>query len=115
MSDSDILPSTSVDLHHHKEGFAGEYTNAQRLITHLKHNLHLKSSLLEIELYLHALAIGTQDAILFPDFHCFASNQTGNTVLFAVGALRNNNNGEKEPLLRLQQSRFHWASSSSEF
>ncbi|KAF2004994.1 hypothetical protein P154DRAFT_383597, partial [Amniculicola lignicola CBS 123094] len=53
---------------------------------------------LEIELHLLALAIGIQDAISFPDFHCFASNQTGNTVLFAVGVLLNEADKGKEPL-----------------
>ncbi|CAO3674320.1 unnamed protein product [Umbelopsis ramanniana] len=28
---------------------------------------------------------GLQDAITYPDFRCFASNQTGNTVVLAVG------------------------------
>ncbi|KAI9806630.1 MAG: hypothetical protein M1825_006087 [Sarcosagium campestre] len=42
-------------------------------------------TLLEAQLYLLAFATGIQDAASFPDFHCFASNQTGNTVLLAVG------------------------------
>lgn len=42
--------------------------------------------LLESELLLLSLATGIQDATTFPDYACFASNQTGNTVLFAVGA-----------------------------
>jgi uncharacterized membrane protein YoaK (UPF0700 family) len=40
---------------------------------------------LEAELLLLAFATGIQDATTFPDYHCFASNQTGNTVLLAVG------------------------------
>ena len=46
-----------------------------------------EETLLEVELYLLAFATGIQDATTFPDYHCFASNQTGNTVLLAVGAL----------------------------
>lgn len=42
--------------------------------------------LVEVELLLLTLSIGVQDAISFPDFRCFASNQTGNTVLLAVSA-----------------------------
>lgn len=42
-------------------------------------------TLLANELYLLAFAIGMQDAATFPDYHCFASNQTGNTVLLSVG------------------------------
>jgi uncharacterized membrane protein YoaK (UPF0700 family) len=92
---------TSSDLHDHKEAFAGESNNMQRMIAHSRHNLDSRSRLLEVELYLLALAIGIQDAISFPDFHCFASNQTGNTVLFAVGLLLNDSNGEKEPIFSI--------------
>ncbi|KAK5400779.1 hypothetical protein LTR06_011271 [Exophiala xenobiotica] len=41
--------------------------------------------LIEIQLLLLTFGTGVQDAISFPDFHCFASNQTGNTVILAVG------------------------------
>lgn len=53
----------------------------------LHHRIDTKSHLLEAQLFTLALAIGIQDAISVPDYHCFASNQTGNTVLFAVGLL----------------------------
>ena len=43
--------------------------------------------LLETELIILALAAGINDATTFPDYRVFASNQTGNTVLLAVGAL----------------------------
>ena len=43
-------------------------------------------ALVEAELLILAFATGMQDATTFPDYHCFASNQTGNTVLLAVGA-----------------------------
>lgn len=41
---------------------------------------------IELQLLLLTLSIGIQDAIAFPDFKCFASNQTGNTVVLAIGA-----------------------------
>lgn len=41
---------------------------------------------IELQLLLLTFSIGVQDAIAFPDFKCFASNQTGNTVVLAVGA-----------------------------
>ncbi|KUJ09628.1 uncharacterized protein LY89DRAFT_274530 [Mollisia scopiformis] len=44
--------------------------------------------LLECQLLVLSFGIGIQDATSFPDYHCFASNQTGNTVLFAVGVAR---------------------------
>lgn len=43
-------------------------------------------TVIEAQLLALTLSIGIQDAIAFPDFKCFASNQTGNTVLLAVGA-----------------------------
>lgn len=43
-------------------------------------------TLLEAELLILTFSIGIQDAIAFPDFKCFASNQTGNTVVLAIGA-----------------------------
>jgi uncharacterized membrane protein YoaK (UPF0700 family) len=42
--------------------------------------------LLECELLLLAFATGMQDAVSYPDYLCFASNQTGNTVFLAIGA-----------------------------
>lgn len=33
-----------------------------------------------------SFATGIQDAIAYPDFSCFASNQTGNTIILAIGA-----------------------------
>jgi len=41
-------------------------------------------ALMEAQLLLLTFAIGIQDAISYPDFRCFASNQTGNTVVLAV-------------------------------
>lgn len=43
--------------------------------------------LLEFELIVLALAAGINDATTYPDYLVFASNQTGNTALLAVGAL----------------------------
>ncbi|KAL5344860.1 hypothetical protein ACLOAV_010257 [Pseudogymnoascus australis] len=44
--------------------------------------------LLEVQLLLLSFSIGIQDAASFPDYHCFASNQTGNTVMLAVGVAK---------------------------
>lgn len=41
--------------------------------------------LLELQLLILTFSTGIQDAISYPDFLCFASNQTGNTVVLAVG------------------------------
>lgn len=42
--------------------------------------------IVDTELLILSLATGIQDAISYPDYLCFASNQTGNTVLLAVAA-----------------------------
>ncbi|MCJ1404957.1 hypothetical protein MMC11_008183 [Xylographa trunciseda] len=42
---------------------------------------------LEAELMMLAFATGIMDVVTFPDYRVFASNQTGNTALLAVGAL----------------------------
>ncbi|CAO2657786.1 Nn.00g039120.m01.CDS01 [Neocucurbitaria sp. VM-36] len=98
-----ILPTTSDDTHHDNKITEENSASIERLIAHFRQDLDIDATLLEIELLLLALAIGIQDAISFPDFHCFASNQTGNTVLFAVGVLlnRSSNTGdsrEQEPM-----------------
>lgn len=41
--------------------------------------------LLEVQLIVLTFCIGIQDAISYPDFQCFASNQTGNSVVLAIG------------------------------
>lgn len=60
-------------------------TPIQQLIAYLTAPIRI-NVLVEAELLLLAFATGMQDATTFPDYHCFASNQTGNTVLLAVGA-----------------------------
>lgn len=46
--------------------------------------------LLEIQLIILTFSTGIQDAISYPDFQCFASNQTGNSVVLAVGLAGHN-------------------------
>lgn len=61
-------------------------STSETFVSYLKQNL-APNSLLEAELMLLALAAGINDATTFPDYGVFASNQTGNTALLAVGAL----------------------------
>ncbi|PVH95323.1 hypothetical protein DM02DRAFT_691000 [Periconia macrospinosa] len=42
-------------------------------------------AVIELQLLILTISIGIQDAIAFPDFKCFVSNQTGNTVVLALG------------------------------
>ncbi|KAI1504321.1 hypothetical protein F5X99DRAFT_371781 [Biscogniauxia marginata] len=45
------------------------------------------SSFVEFELIFLTFCTGIQDAISFPDYHCFASNQTGNTVFLMLAII----------------------------
>jgi uncharacterized membrane protein YoaK (UPF0700 family) len=42
------------------------------------------NTFVEAQLLVLTFAIGIQDAVSYPDFRCFASNQPGNTVVLAV-------------------------------
>ncbi|CAK7240054.1 MAG: hypothetical protein STHCBS139747_001490 [Sporothrix thermara] len=50
--------------------------------------------LAEAQLILLTVLTGMQDAVSFPDYHCFASNQTGNTVFLMVALVLPEFNGE---------------------
>ncbi|KAK3341500.1 hypothetical protein B0T25DRAFT_573873 [Lasiosphaeria hispida] len=52
------------------------------------------SGFAEFQLILLTFCVGLQDAISFPDFHCFASNQTGNTVFLILAIVLPEMNGE---------------------
>ncbi|KAL2125806.1 hypothetical protein VTI74DRAFT_2687 [Chaetomium olivicolor] len=52
------------------------------------------SSIVEAELLILTFCIGLQDAVSFPDFHCFASNQTGNTVFLMLAIVLPEANGD---------------------
>ncbi|KAI1773969.1 hypothetical protein F4818DRAFT_87563 [Hypoxylon cercidicola] len=52
------------------------------------------SGFAEFELLLLTFCTGIQDAISFPDYHCFASNQTGNTVFLMLAVILPHLNGE---------------------
>ncbi|KAI1334755.1 hypothetical protein F5Y15DRAFT_420532 [Xylariaceae sp. FL0016] len=52
------------------------------------------SSFVEFELVFLTFCTGIQDAISFPDYHCFASNQTGNTVFLMLAIILPELNGE---------------------
>lgn len=50
--------------------------------------------LAEAELILLTIFTGMQDAVSFPDYHCFASNQTGNTVFLMLALVLPELNGK---------------------
>lgn len=73
-----------IDAHLHTEADMSNAGPSSRVRRYLSADLRV-DWLLEIQLLLLTFGTGIQDAISFPDFHCFASNQTGNTVILAVG------------------------------
>ncbi|OAQ72476.1 hypothetical protein VFPPC_15142 [Pochonia chlamydosporia 170] len=48
----------------------------------------------ELQLVILTFCTGIQDATTFPDYHCFASNQTGNTVFLCLALILPELNGE---------------------
>ena len=50
--------------------------------------------LAETELLILTFCTGIQDATTFPDYHCFTSNQTGNTVMLAMAVILPEISGE---------------------
>jgi uncharacterized membrane protein YoaK (UPF0700 family) len=65
-----------------------QYTDTEESVSRLHGYLAASvriDLLIEIQLLLLTFSTGIQDAISFPDFQCFASNQTGNSVVMAVG------------------------------
>jgi uncharacterized membrane protein YoaK (UPF0700 family) len=72
--DPELLPSSTLNSPSPKRGIRAYLNESIR-----------EDLFLELQLLLLAFATGIQDATSYPDYFCFASNQTGNTVLLAVG------------------------------
>ena len=62
--------------------------------------------LLECELLLLSFATGIQDAAAWPDYSCFASNQTGNTLFLAIGVAGLTRNAYSFPNIGVSLSLF---------
>ena len=58
----------------------------KRIKRHLSSSVR-PSTFAEFQLVLLTICTGIQDAISFPDYHCFASNQTGNTVFLVLAVV----------------------------
>ncbi|KAI0175551.1 hypothetical protein GGR52DRAFT_537175 [Hypoxylon sp. FL1284] len=86
---SGSVPAASID-----PTLSPETTSiASRAWSHLLEPVR-PSAFVEFELLLLTFCTGIQDAISFPDYHCFASNQTGNTVFLMLAILLPHLNGE---------------------
>lgn len=71
--------------HPQHEGTQECHTSSGRLSLREYLTANIEPDLIaEIELLCLTISTGVQDATTFPDYHVFASNQTGNTVLLAV-------------------------------
>ncbi|KAI0817217.1 hypothetical protein GGR55DRAFT_673056 [Xylaria sp. FL0064] len=57
-----------------------------RAWTHMLEDVR-PSGFVEFELLFLTFCTGIQDAISFPEYHCFASNQTGNTVFLVLALI----------------------------
>jgi hypothetical protein len=75
------MPTTTISPSPSNEGVSG--SGVSKLKSYLNETI-VDDIYLEIELLFLAFGIGIQDATTFPDYLCFASNQTGNTVLLAI-------------------------------
>ncbi|KAJ5632907.1 DUF1275 domain protein [Penicillium lividum] len=62
--------------------------------------------LLECELLILSFATGIQDAAAWPDYSCFASNQTGNTLFLAIGVAGLTRNAYSFPNIGVSLSLF---------
>ncbi|EGZ76145.1 hypothetical protein NEUTE2DRAFT_97744 [Neurospora tetrasperma FGSC 2509] len=71
--------------HQPSKSSSSQQSLASRTWAYLNEDV-VPSTFAEIQLLLLTFCIGLQDAVSFPDFHCFASNQTGNTVFLLLAA-----------------------------
>ncbi|KND94666.1 hypothetical protein TOPH_00083 [Tolypocladium ophioglossoides CBS 100239] len=74
-------------------------SKTSRLVNHFTEDIR-PSMFAELQLVILTFCTGMQapfcrqDATTFPDYHCFASNQTGNTVFLCLALILPNLNGE---------------------
>ncbi|KYK58538.1 DUF1275 domain protein [Drechmeria coniospora] len=64
-----------------------------RLVHHFSQDVR-SSTFAELQLAILTFCTGMQDATTFPDYHCFASNQTGNTVFLTLALILPHLNGD---------------------
>ncbi|KAK4239710.1 hypothetical protein C8A03DRAFT_32232 [Achaetomium macrosporum] len=92
------------DQHHRPPETYGQPSALSKTWRHLNENVR-SSVLAELQLLILTFCIGVQGkyppglalspyAVSFPDFHCFASNQTGNTVFLVLAIVLPEANGD---------------------
>ncbi|VUC34465.1 unnamed protein product [Clonostachys rosea] len=63
------------------------------VVKHLTQNIQPNLAA-ELQLLLLTFSTGIQDATTVPDYHCFSSNQTGNTIFLCLGLVLPHLNGD---------------------
>ncbi|KIW73068.1 hypothetical protein PV04_01215 [Phialophora macrospora] len=90
-TDDQGRPREEKEMDHQRELNLPKEAAQERAVQHrIKQHLtgQIRVNLLaETELLILTFCTGIQDATTFPDYHCFASNQTGNTVMLAMAVL----------------------------
>ncbi|TKA22048.1 hypothetical protein B0A50_08430 [Salinomyces thailandicus] len=81
--ETSVLPQTFAGVDGTSPRDAGQPTFLTRYLQYWHADLRV-DAFIELQLLLLTFATGIQDGISYPDFRCFASNQTGNTVVLAV-------------------------------
>ncbi|PHH87820.1 hypothetical protein CDD83_8364 [Cordyceps sp. RAO-2017] len=81
---------TTYSSRRHSSAAAGRRS---RVLGHLTEDIR-SSVFAEFQLVLLTFCTGMQDATTFPDYHCFTSNQTGNTVFLCLALILPHLNGE---------------------
>ncbi|KAI0516812.1 hypothetical protein F5B22DRAFT_606589 [Xylaria bambusicola] len=80
------VPKPEADTPSPSPNSAEDQSLLSRTRAHLLEDVR-PSGFVEFELILLTFCTGIQDAISFPDYGCFASNQTGNTVFLVVALI----------------------------
>ncbi|OAA73260.1 DUF1275 domain protein [Cordyceps fumosorosea ARSEF 2679] len=85
----------SDDEHHHQSSLKTTSAPPQQggVVAHFTGDIR-PTIFAELQLLLLTFCTGIQDATTFPDYHCFASNQTGNTVLLCLAIVFPQANGD---------------------
>ncbi|KAK4217687.1 hypothetical protein QBC37DRAFT_414371 [Rhypophila decipiens] len=84
---------TSLDTLHSEPASAERTSFSSRTWKYLNAPVR-PCGFVELQLLVTTFCTGLQDAVSFPDFHCFASNQTGNTVFLMLAIALPEMNGE---------------------
>ncbi|KAG5981463.1 hypothetical protein E4U55_002910 [Claviceps digitariae] len=86
-------PKGTPDLDRVRVQESTEPSSRSCLWNHFTEDLR-SSTFTELQLVILTFCTGIQDATTFPDYHCFASNQTGNTVFLCLALVLPRLDGE---------------------